>query len=303
MITILDIKKREQSLAYDLVEENVKLNPEFMQIPADTIPGTDMRLTVRTDLPSVLFSNLNEGVLESDDKTITRLFQTAFLDQLCTVDVRLLQAGGPAAAKVLTERQAGYVEAAIRTSCKQFWYGTQNDAKGFVGMIAQMINDAEHVIDAGGTTAGEKSSIFMVARGRGKVEWLLGNARTLTFGDWLRQTVARTVNGATANLDAMVSWMHFNPGVRLGNRNALVRIKNLTTQAGATATYDQLTQAYQQMTDDLGMVPDALFMTARSQRQLRDAVKTDLNPNPPLPTEWNGLPIYISSNIATGETI
>ena len=162
-----------------------------------------------------------------------------------------------------------------------------------------MKNDADHVIDAGGSTANEKQSVFFMARGRGKCEWLLGNSRTLTFDPWQRQTVTRN----NKSLDAMISWMHFNPGARLGNRNALLRIKNLTTQASHTLTYDHLTSAWQKFHDELGLIPDAIFMTGRSQAQLRDADKTDLNPNPPLPTSFMGVPFHITSNLDTGEAI
>ncbi|HEY3837180.1 MAG TPA: hypothetical protein VGL72_11445, partial [Bryobacteraceae bacterium] len=150
-LTFLDLKKMEGTPGYDLVEENVRLSPELTVFPADITALTAIELTVRTDLPNVQFSNIGEGVIESKSGFLTRLFELANLDALIKIPVNML-AGKPAAlaAKLMTNEQAGFVEAAIRTIGKQVWYGVKNDAKGFIGVIAQMINDATHVIDAGG---------------------------------------------------------------------------------------------------------------------------------------------------------
>ncbi len=68
----------------------------------------------------------------------------------------------------------------------------------------------------------------------------------------------------------MSSWMHFAPGVRLANRNALVRIKNITTEANKKLTWDLMQDAYQKCVDELGILPTHIFMSGRSRRQLRD---------------------------------
>lgn len=298
MITILDLKKREGSANFDLVEENVQANPEMSKVAAAPLDGTSMRLTVRTDLPDINFSLINEGVEESDDETITRLFEVAFLDQLVSVDVRLLAAGGAAAAKVLSDKQAGYVEAGIRKCCSQFWYGKEADPnKGFMGMIAQMKNDAHHVFDAEGTTADEKQSVFLMAGGREKIEWLLGNGRTLTFDPWARGNVKLE----SGTMDAMSSWMHFQPGARLANRNALLRTKNLTTQNGKTLTFAHLRTMHSTMTNN-GLIPSGFWMTTRSRDQLHDSLKTEFNPEPPIPTEYLGTPFILTPNLRSGET-
>lgn len=300
MVNILDIKKIEAGNGYNIVEENVALHPEFSVIPADTIPGTDMQLTVRTDLPSVQFSYINEGVPESKGGYVTRMFQTAYLDALIKIDVRLMQnRTSDSAGRYLESEQSGYVESAMRHASKQFWYGTKNDTKGFIGLIAQMSNDATHVIDAG--AAANKTSVYIVAKGPEKVEWLFGNNRTLDFDEWAKQTVKGANN---LDMEAMISWMHFTAGVRLANRNALFRIKGLGTTDGVdTLTFDHMQDALQIMRDDLGMEPTDIFMTGRSRRQLRNLSVTPENPNPPLPTDFEDIPIHQSHAISNAETI
>jgi len=300
-LTFLDLIKRQSTPGFDLVEENVRLSPELEVIPADTMAATNITLTVRTDLPDIKFSRIGEGVDVSKSATLSRMFELANLDALLSVDVRLLNGkDSDTMAKTLTGEQAGYVEAAIRTMGKQFWYGVGNDQKGFPGLIAQGINDASHVIDAGGTDNANKSSIFFVAAGRGKCEFWFGNNRALAWDDWYRQT-AYDANGKP--YDAENAWMHCSVAARLGNRNSFVRIKNITTQNGATATFDMMHQALRQMRDDLGQIPTAIFMTGRTQEQLRETLKTALVTNPSLPKEFEGIPIYPSHNVLNNEAL
>ena len=61
--------------------------------------------------------------------------------------------------------------------------------------------------------------------------------------------------------------------------------------------------AKQKCTDELGMRPTHIFMTGRSQRQLRDLSVTPENPNPPLPTMFEGIPIIQTHSLSNAETI
>lgn len=298
MPTILELKKIEAGLGYDIVEENVRLRPELQVIDADTLGGTEMQLTVRTDLPSVAFTRPNEGVGTDKSKYDTRLFQTANLDAFIKIDTRVLNKFGSAAGgRYMSSEQSGHVEAAMRHAGKQFFYGVANDAKGFPGLIAQMKNDGDHVIDAGG--GANKTSIYFIATGPGKTQWLFGNDRTLTFDDWFKQTVAAENGG---DMEAMCAWMHWAPGVRVANKNSVVRIKNISA-ADHKATFDLLQDGLQKMRDDLGMIPTHILMSGRSRRQLRDLLVTPEVVNPPLPTEFEGIPILQSHSISNAETI
>ena len=49
--TLLDLAKLDAGIGYPIIEEVVKLAPELRLVPADTITGTTMELTVRTGLP------------------------------------------------------------------------------------------------------------------------------------------------------------------------------------------------------------------------------------------------------------
>lgn len=297
-INFLDLKMQESTPGYDLIEENVRLSPELTVFPADVMEATEIRLTVRTDLPQIFFSNIGDGVVESKSGYITRLFENANLDALIKVPVNLL-AGKPAAlaGRLMSQEQAGYIEAAIRTIGKQTWYGVGNDSKGFIGIIAQML--AGNVVDATGTDAPTKTSVFFVATGTNKTLYWWGNNRTMSFDDWYRATTRTADN---KDIEAEICWMHATPGFQLANRNAVLRIKNITNQTGHTLTWDLMHAAWNKMVTN-GMLPDAIFMQVGQQEQLRQDLVTDLLPNPPTPTEFNGVKFQITQNILSGETL
>ena len=88
--TLLDLAKLDAGIGYPIIEEAVKLAPELQVVPADTIAGTTMELTVRTGLPSVSFRNANEGVARSKSSYETRTFQTHILDHQIAVDSQIV---------------------------------------------------------------------------------------------------------------------------------------------------------------------------------------------------------------------
>lgn len=300
-ILIADLAKIDVGNGGELITEISGNYPELGLIDADTIDGGELSLAVRTDLPTVGFSNLGGGVLPSAGGYITRLFQTGNLKHLLKVPKDVLRnKSAETQAKYLTGEQQGAVEAALRTTSRQFYYGITNDDKGFIGLIAQSSTDSTHVVDAGGSTA--KSSVFFVCDGMNKLQWLFGHNRLIQFEDWYDQTVADDAD-ATKSLEAKIAWMYFNPGVKLANRNALVRIKNIGTTVGTNAlTWDMMMDGKQKMAE-LGMTPTRILMSYRSQRQLRDLSKTPENPNPPMPKEFEGIPIEPTHSISNAETI
>lgn len=300
--TFLNLAKVEAGLSSELIDEVVLLHPELDTISAEPIDGTSLELTVRTDLPEVAFSLPGGGVGLSNSEYVTRLFQTGNLAQLIKVAKTILDnKSQAAAARYLRSEQLGFVQAVTKHACKQFWYGTTNDSLGFPGVIAQMGNTADHVTDVAGTL-GARSSIFFVATGANKTEWILGNNRTIEFGDWDLQTVVDDTD-STKSLLAMISWLFFNPGCRVSNKQTVHRIKGLTAESGKKATWARMRAAKQTMWDNLGQIPTHIFMNGRSITQLREENVTPENPNPPEPKEFDGVPIIRTNSISLTETI
>lgn len=302
MPTILDLNLIEGGINHDLIDEVSGIYPEIASIDAEPIDGTSLELTARTDLPEIAFSLPGEGVGVSKSKYVTRRFETANLAQLISAARTVLENKSAAAqARYLSSEQAGFIEAAVRLACKQFYYGTSLDPKGFLGIIAQMGNTAQHIINVAGT-AGARSSVFFIADGVNKTQWILGNNRSMTFEDWELANIPDPTNPGKM-LQAMISWLYFNPGVRVANKNSVVRIKGITEEAGKKITHDLLAQAANGMRDDLGIVPTKILMSGRTREQYRQTFKTPENQNPPTPKDFEGIPIITSNAISNNETI
>ncbi len=297
--TLLDIAKLDAGIGYPLIEEAVKLAPELMVVPADTILGTTMELTVRSGLPSVRFRNANEGVPRSKSTYETRTFQTHILDHQVAVDEQIVH-GARDKGRLLENHASGAMEAAMQYIGSQFYYGTGNDTKGFPGLLAQCKSDAAHTVDAAG--AASKTSVWFLRLGRECVEFLFGNGQTIRLNDtWDLETVYDD-NGNPYK--AYTNWMKGRVGMRLANKNCAVRIKNLE-EAGTnkkTLNDSLLYSAYEKFTE-FGFEPTHIFMNGRSREQLRNSrTATNSNGTPaPLPTEWEGIPIIRTASIANDE--
>lgn len=298
--TLLDLAKIDAGDSYPIIEEAMRIAPELMLFPADTMDGTTMELTVRSDLPTVGFRNANQGAPRSKSKYLTRVFQTHLLDAQIAVDEpALMRQKNPG--RYMQSEQIGHLEAALQHVSKQVYYGTGNDAKGFPGLIAQAKAAATHEVDATGSTA--LTSVWMIRVGTGTVEILTGNGRTIYFDDeWRKETI---YDGSNNPIPALTNWMHGALGLRLANQNAAVRIKKIGTDSGKGLTDALLYQAYEKFTE-FGLEPTHILMNGRSREQLRSS-RTNTGSNergevPPLPSDWNGIPIVRTAGLLNTES-
>lgn len=303
IVTALDLMKVDAGALSPLIEENIELAPELSVIPADTISGTTVELSVRTDLPEVFFRHANEGVARTKGNFVNRLFQTHLLDHRVVVDEDEAISHPKGLGRYLESHMSGALQAAIRKISKQFYYGgtkaaaTHNDPKGPPGIIAQYAADADHEVNAGGSTG--KTSVWFLRVGRETIEFLFGQGQTLRQLQWLAETV-QDENGK--EFRALCNWLKGRVGVRLANRNAAVRIKNIGTDNGKGLTDDLMFEAWNKFVD-LGWEPNLILMNGRSQEQHRKSRITDLVVAPPLPTEFQGAPIVRTAQIMNGETV
>jgi hypothetical protein len=295
--TALDLLKLEEGIGHDLIEENIALSPEMSVIPADTIEGQSMTLSVRTDLPTIGFRNFNEGSARTKGAFENRTFNTHVLDHQCAVDKKLADARKPAArARMFAQHMSGVVEAAVRYASKQFYYGTGNDAKGFPGLIAQYAADADHEVNVTGSTA--KSSVWFLRVGPNTLEFLFGNERVMGMEpEWKIETVYDVDSNP---FQAFTNWFDGNVGLRLANKQSAVRIKNIGTASGKTLTYNHMHEALRKFTD-LGWEPNVILMNGRSREQLRQELITPENKNPSVPKDFEGIPISLTSHLSNAE--
>jgi hypothetical protein len=295
--TLLQVAKLDAGAGYAVIDETIAFYPELSQIPAATMTGSTMELSVLKTLPTASFRNANEGTPRRTAEFETRVFQTAIVDQQCAVDIQGVLKASKDQARFLINNSKPHMKAVLNLICKQLYYGTTNDAKGFPGLVSQYAADTQHEVNAGG--AANKSSVWFLQVGPENLELLFGNDQSITMNeDWKQETVYDSNNNP---LQALTNWINGRVGFRLANKHAAVRIKNL---AAATQTLtDALMYQALQKCEEIGMTPNLIIGAPRSFEQMRAARTTYSPSGAPAPKirDWEGIPILSTVNVNTSE--
>jgi hypothetical protein len=265
-VTLLDIATANAAdAAVGLIDEAAKTHPELTKGDARTIKGLNYKTLVRTGNPTVAFRDANEGSAISKGIYENRLIETFILNPQWEADKAVADAhedGGPA---YVAMEGLGMLEAALQTLASQFYYGkgTGGDAKGHPGLLG-IYDKTNMVVDAGGTTADVASSVWAVRFGPIDTQWVWGLGGQLELSE---PTECRVEDDSGNPYTAYRQEILARPGLQVGRIKAVGRIKKLTTDSGKGLT--------DTLIDDLlalfppGRPPNAIFMTRRSQKQLK----------------------------------
>lgn len=312
-ITMLDIAKRKLgSKEVGLIEANIASAPELEMFPARTIAGTSYHTLLRTGYPSVAFTGVNEGVDASTSTYENKLVECFPIRSAVEVDKALVSADAPLAT-LLTDESMGVAEATMRHIGRQVWYGRtagKGDNKGFVGIQDSVANAM--LVNAGGTTANTATSIYFVKFGLKDVQLIFGNDTVLSLPPFRDETIT-DANGK--KFDGKVSHLTGWSGIQVVNHNSVVRICNVTADSGKGCTDALLADALAKF--PAGFVPDAIFMTRRSRKQLQNdrSGKVSLQGNgktgtvgggsayAPTPTDFEGIKIVATDSLLDDEAI
>lgn len=312
--TLLDIAKRSGNDAVvGLIEEVIVVAPELsgmtaipgrglVRVPgvgaARTIKGRMYQTLVRTALPEVGFRDANEGTDAVKSEYENRLVETYILNPRWECDRAVADQAEDGPEAYIADEAIAMVKGALRTLGRQFYYGRGGgDAKGHPGLI-DSLDAANMEVDAGGTSQGKGSSVWAVKFGPQDVTWVWGDQGSLDLSDVRLESIVAS-NGK--RLTAYVQELHAYPGLQVGNRHCIGRIRDLTDENGKGLTDDLIAQLIEKF--PAGVVPDALFMTRRSLAQLRNSrTATNATGAPaPYPTDWEGIPIIVTDSLTNTE--
>jgi len=302
--TLLDaIKLHPDETFQGVVNEAVKLSPEMQILPVRTIPTMTYKALVRTGNPAVSFRRANEGVPDTKATFVEKLFQTYAFDHQVKIDKLLRDEMGEQGFGVLMEQhQVGALQGAFDLVSSQLYYGNPELDKGFPGLISQYADDTAHYVDATGSA--NKYSVWGLNTQMGNSGLVFGGGRAsgIDQGPWELKDVQDTNNNT---YQAFCSYLYGNVGFELVNKNAAMRIKNLsTTDAGKGLTDALLNQLWTKALRN-GTRFDTLLMPPEAVEQLR-AARTATNPTgapAPRPTDWNGIPIVETAGILIGGSL
>lgn len=297
--TLLDIAKANAAdPVVGLIEEVLTYSPEVALGSARTIRGLNYRTLVRTALPGVAFRNANEGAALTKSTWENRLIECYTLNPRWECDKAVADRYEDGAAAFIAMEADAMMKASMITLGSQFYYGTSSDAKGFPGLVAAY--DSSMEVDAGGTTASTASSVWGVTFGPQAVQWVYGSEGRLSMSDLSEQRVLDASNNPyTAYCQELLAY----PGLQVGNKYAIARIRDLTADSGKGLTDALIAQLLEKY--PVGYKPDYLFMNRRSLRQLQSS-RTATNPTgapAPFPSESFGIPIVVTDSITSTEAL
>lgn len=303
-ITLLDIAKANGSdQVTGLIEETTRKHPELTLVPARTIKGIMYKTLVRTGLPTVGFRDANEGTDPTKSAYENRLVETYVMSPRIFADKAVADRYEDGAAAYIAMEAAGHVEAAMQLLSRQFYYGrtSPGHAKGYPGLM-QSLDATNMEVDATGSTASTGSSVWGVKFGPKDVTWVWGNNGSLDFSE-VDERDAEDADGKKYN--AYFTELLAYPGLQVGNRYAVGRIRDLTEDSGKGLTDALLASLLGKFEENLGVLPDVLFMTPRSRRQLQ-ASRTAYSPTGApanVPDDFEGVPIVTTNGLTNTETL
>lgn len=271
--------------------------------------GTKHQYLKEDGAPTVGFRPVNTGRVNTGGTDVEVTFDLKYLDPSWDVDVAIADAvpaakGG--AAGYLDKGSKRNIKQAFFGAEKQFFYGTGNDADGFVGLnIATTLRykDSLMVVDATGSTANTGSSVWFFRTDDTEREAMvvMGDNGNIKIPDeaLIIQKLDGSGNPYYAYAVPMGGWM----GLQCGSKYSIGRICNLTAQSGKGLTDTLIYQALAKF--PAARRPTFMAMNQRSLEQLRASrTATNATGTPaPIPTEVGGVPIIVTDSIVSTEAI
>lgn len=265
---------------------------------ARTIKGTSYKTLVRTALPTVGFRDANEAPTKSKGTYENRRVETYILNPRWECDKAVADQHEDGPATYLAIEGAAVTQAALQHLAKQFYYGSENDAKGFPGLQAAYSSGME--VDAGGTTPSTGSSVYAVRFGPNDVQWVLGENGKIDLDDpRIGDILDADGNALTGYIQEMLAYV----GLQVRSQYSIGRIRDLTADTGKGLTDDLIADLLGKFRP--GLPPHALFMTQRSLSQLQKS-RTATNPTgapAPFPKEAFDIPIIVTESLSITEAL
>ena len=306
-LTLLDLAKLNGSdKVVGLIEEVATVAPEVTIIPARTIRGTSYDTVIRNSRPTVAFRSANKGTDATKSNFTPRKVEAFILSSRVEVDKAVAKAYEDGPDALMAIEAAGVMAAALVTVGSQTIYGDAATSQGFFGLQALATALDAVITDAGGSTAGTGSSVYIISAGNQGVQYVYGTGTTFDLSPF-REGDATDSDGKrfAAYIADLTAWV----GLQCVNKHAVARLKDFTEDSGKGVTDAKILDALRRM--PIGSRPTHILMSRRSAYQL--AISRTITPNAKveaatglvngLPTESNGLPIIVTDSITDTETL
>jgi len=294
--TLLDIAKRNSAdSAVGLIDEAITgFMPELKFGAARSINGLNYKTLVRTALPTVAFRNANEGSSESKGKTVERLVETYIMNPQWTADKAVADRSEDGAAAYMADEADAIITAALKHLQQQFYYGVNNDAKGFAGIKSMVESDL--VVDAQGSGS-DTTEFWVVNWGNKNVRWVLGNGGSLDMTD---PSVIRMLDSNNKAYSAYWQEMLAYVGLQIGSKFSVGCIKNIDSGKPLT---DNLIGDLITKFRNKGLEPEIGYCTPTALKYLQQS-RTATNPTgAAAPFPGSSLELNIQTTLGISDTV
>lgn len=265
--------------------------------------GTNHEWLRELTAPAVGFRNINAGrdVAPGTYEKVTATLEVLSANSI--VDKALADAfprGGPAA---FTSRYAfAALRKAFAVAESQIFYGTDEDADGFVGLAEDanyIYKDQEMVVNAGGDTADNCWSAWVINTDIDAVSLILGQDGRISLGN----TTEQMVPDSSAKLfPAYVTTQEGWFGLQVASKYDMVRICNLDYDHPLTdgLIYEALSRF---PVGRMGMKVIAVNRKAQNQVRSNRTATTTSGADAPIVTEVGGHPLIVTDALVETEAV
>jgi len=304
LITVADFIADALDVADIEVSDLLNMSPFFARLPViGSSNGTTHKYAKETGAPVVGFRAENAGrELDSAEDTLVNV-NLKILDFSWAADKAVADAWRRGGAPAFVAREGRrHLRAGFFKAEQQYINGTDSDSDGFAGFADSLqldFADDEMVVDAGGPTGGDHTSVYLVREGE---EDVVGVVNDDGGGVMLGETIVQDfTDGSGKHFPA-----YYTPGctwiaLQIGGARSVARILNID-DASNKLTDDLIYQALEKFPS--GRQPTVILMNRRSLRQLRESrTATNVTGAPaPRPTEVEGIPIVTVESIGNTES-
>ena len=275
--------------------------PELGFLVASPVKDISFKTLVMTALPSAGFRAVNAGLDHTEAVFEAKQVDCQYLDASWTIDNAALK--GIRNTAFVPALQRAHLLAAMKKWQRQIYDGVVSDAAGFPGYASLFpYKDSEGVVDAGGTSAGTGSSIYLVKTGEADVSVPWGMDGSITQSDvidcLLYDDAGKSYHGKAQEVAGYA-------GLQLTNRTSLLRVANVTEDVSHGCTDSLLSKATVLFRKRYGVMPDGIFMSYRSWQQLHDSrvATSDSGKEADLPEGYQKVEIFPTLGITDTETL
>jgi len=287
-----------------ILDELLGSFPEVLSLPGRTIKGTSYKSTFRRNNPKGGFRSANAGITPGSADYLEKWVQCFIYENPIVADKRVAEASEDGVDDYLTARSIEHTAGAMEGLGAQFYYGTgEGEDKGFIGL--KNLCPDESRIDAAGSTAAQKTTVYLVRVGDDGVSWVFGQNSGLDIPEFREQMITDS-NGKV--LPAFVAPMGLWIGLQALHPKSIVKICNITEDTNKGFTDALVQKALELMPAGFRSDKSKLRILAngRSVGQLqtsRTAVSQVAYKNGAVadrPTESHGIQIIETDSIVIG---